>query len=55
MSDQLNKLIQKMHSEAQVTTQQLPQCPEISLWLVEPESMRRAFTQEEILLRSTVT
>ncbi len=49
MSDRLNKLIQKMHSEAQVTTQQLPQCPEISLWLVEPDSMRRAFTQEEIL------
>lgn len=49
MSDQLNTLIRKMHPEAQVTAQNLPQCPEISLWLVEPESMRRAFTQEEIL------
>lgn len=49
MSDQLNTLIRKMHPEAQVTAQHLPQCPEISLWLVEPESMRRAFTQEEIL------
>jgi len=49
MSDQLNTLIRKMHPEAQVTAQNLPQCPEISLWLVEPESMRRALTQEEIL------
>lgn len=48
-SDQLNRLITAMHPAASVTVQQLPECPDIRLWLVEPESMRRQFSQDEIL------
>ena len=46
---QLNQAISTMLDDARVSAQSLPQCPHISLWLVEPESMRRAFSQEEIL------
>lgn len=49
MTDRLNTCIRSMHDDAKVTVQALPQCPDISLWLVEPVSMQRAFTQEEIL------
>ncbi|MEK9766845.1 MAG: 50S ribosomal protein L11 methyltransferase [Thalassolituus sp.] len=49
----LNRLIQNMHPAARVSKQSLPQLPDdgpdIKLWLVEPESMRRQFTQDEIL------
>ena len=45
---ELNRLIQKMHPLASVTAQALPDCPDIALWLVEPESMNRAFSQEEV-------
>lgn len=38
-----------MLPDATVSQQALPQCPEITLWLVEPSAMRRPFSQEEIL------
>jgi len=38
-----------MLSDAYVSEQLLPQCPEIKLWLVDPLPMRRPFSQEEIL------
>lgn len=44
----LNRLIQKMHPQASVNVQTLPDCPNISLWLIEPESMNRAFSQQEV-------
>lgn len=44
----LNLAIGNMLSDANVCVQSLPQCPEISLWLVEPEAMRRQFFLEEI-------
>lgn len=46
---ELNQAIRQMLTDATVTAQVLPQCPEIHLWLVEPEAMRRPFTQDEIL------
>lgn len=45
----LNTAIARMLVDATVTAQRLPQCPEIELFLVEPESMRRPFSQEEII------
>lgn len=45
----LDALIKNMLTDACVTTQVLPQCEDIQLWLVEPERMRRPFSQEEIL------
>lgn len=45
----LNHCIRNMLSDASVTAQVLPQCPEIRLWLVEPQAMRRPFSQQEIL------
>ncbi len=45
----LNSCIQKMLYDARISAQILPQCPEIKLWLVEPEPMQRCFSQEEIL------
>lgn len=44
----LNTLIQTMLADAEVTPQVLPQCPEISLYLVDPISMQRPFTLDEI-------
>ena len=38
-----------MLSDASVSIQSLPQCEQIKLWLVEPEAMRRPFSQQEIL------
>lgn len=38
-----------MLSDASVSVQSLPQCQQIKLWLVEPEAMRRPFSQQEIL------
>ena len=49
MNERLNACIRTMHNDASVTVQALPQCPQISLWLVEPLSMQRAFSQDEIL------
>ncbi|MEH6448601.1 MAG: 50S ribosomal protein L11 methyltransferase [Oleispira sp.] len=45
----LNRCIQKMLSDAHLSQQVLPQCPEIKLWLVDPIPMRRHFSQDEIL------
>ncbi len=47
--DSLNIQIQKMLTDASVSVQLLPQCPQIKLWLVEPETMCRPFSQDEIL------
>jgi len=44
----LNTLIQTMLIDAQVSAQALPQCPDISLYLVQPESMQREFNLDEI-------
>src|SRR5690606_20843306 len=44
----LNSAIGRMLSDARVTAQTLPQCPQINLWLVEPEAMRRPFSADEI-------
>ena len=44
----LNKLIKKMLADAQVSVQGLPQCPDLSLYLVDPITMNRAFTLDEI-------
>lgn len=45
----LNNRIRHMLSDASVSVQTLPQCPPIRLWLVEPQAMRRPFSQDEIL------
>jgi predicted nicotinamide N-methyase len=44
----LNTLIQTMLSDARVSAQVLPQCPDISLYLVDPKSMQREFSLDEI-------
>lgn len=48
MQDQLNTLIETMLKDAFVSEQALPQCPEIKLWLVDPSTMQRPFTLDEI-------
>lgn len=48
MIDQLNHLIEKMLADAFVSAQALPQCPDIKLYLVDPSTMTRAFTLDEI-------
>jgi predicted nicotinamide N-methyase len=45
----LNLCLQKMLSDAHISKQTLPQCPQIKLWLVDPIPMQRPFTQDEIL------
>ncbi len=45
----LNECIQNMLPDARISEQELPQCKEISLWLVDPLPMQRSFSQEEIL------
>lgn len=45
----LNRCLQKMLSDARLSEQALPQCPEIKLWLVDPIPMQRHFSQDEIL------
>src|SRR5690554_292453 len=37
-----------MLNDAKVCVQSLPQCQDISLWLVEPNAMRREFSAEEV-------
>lgn len=44
----LDSLIQTMLSDASVTPQALPQCPDIQLYLVDPISMARPFSLDEI-------
>lgn len=48
MQKQLNTLIQTMLKDAYVSEQMLPQCPEIKLWLVDPSTMQRSFSLDEI-------
>lgn len=45
---QLDNAIHSMLADAEVSIQKLPQCPQISLWLVEPEAMRRPFSSDEV-------
>ncbi|MEN9465085.1 MAG: hypothetical protein RL217_1266 [Pseudomonadota bacterium] len=47
-AQQLNLAIGRMLNDASVSVQRLPQCPEIALWLVEPQAMRRRFSEEEM-------
>ena len=47
-AQQLNLAIGHMLNDARVAVQRLPQCPEIALWLVEPQAMRRRFSEEEM-------
>lgn len=49
LSDPLNSRVRNMLDDAKVTVQSLIECPEIELWLVDPQPMRRQFTQAEIL------
>ncbi|MEY8263988.1 MAG: 50S ribosomal protein L11 methyltransferase [Bermanella sp.] len=44
----LDKLIRTMLTDAFVSVQPLPQCPHISLYLVDPSTMDRPFTLDEI-------
>jgi predicted nicotinamide N-methyase len=46
--NRLNTLIKTMLADAEVSSQALPQCPDISLYLVDPVTMNRAFTMDEI-------
>ena len=48
MSTVLNPLIKTMLHDAFVSPQALPQCPEVSLYLVDPSTMDRAFTMDEV-------
>lgn len=45
----LNNRIKNMLDDAQISQQALPQCKEITLWLIDPAPMQRPFSQEEIL------
>lgn len=46
--NKLNTLIQTMLHDAKISVQALPQCPDISLYLVDPITMSRPFTLDEI-------
>lgn len=48
MNTTLDTLIKRMLHDARVSTQQMPQCPQIPLWLVDPAAMQRPFDMEEI-------
>lgn len=48
MNQRLDHLIQTMLADAFVSPQPLPQCSEIQLYLVDPSTMQRAFTLDEI-------
>jgi predicted nicotinamide N-methyase len=48
MSERLNTLIKTMLHDAYVSPQPLPQCPELSLYLVDPIAMNRPFDMDEI-------
>ncbi len=48
LKQRLNSLIQTMLKDAFVTPQALPQCPDIQLYLVDPKSMQREFSMDEI-------
>lgn len=48
MIDHLNTLIRNMLKDAFVSPQALPQCPQIQLYLIDPITMQRAFTMDEV-------
>ena len=48
MSEALNTLIKKMLDDAFISVQLMPQCPEIPLYLVDPSTMTRPFSHDEI-------
>lgn len=48
MTTLLNPLIKTMLHDAFVSPQALPQCPEVSLYLVDPSTMDRAFSMDEV-------
>lgn len=48
MKQELNHLIEKMLADAFVSAQALPQCPQLELYLVDPSTMQRPFTLQEI-------
>lgn len=48
MNTQLNSLIRNMLDDAFVSPQALPQCPEVQLFLVDPSTMQRPFTLDEV-------
>jgi len=45
----LTNCIKNMLPDASLCAQELPQCREIKLWLVDPTPMQRQFSQDEIL------
>ena len=45
----LNACIKNMLPDAFLSVQELPQCSDIKLWLVDPTPMQRRFSQDEIL------
>ena len=47
MTEKLQQAIKQMLADARVTEQVLPQCPDIRLWLVDPQPMQRPFSAEE--------
>ncbi len=48
MPHTLNPLIKTMLRDAFVSAQTLPQCPDVQLYLVDPSTMQRAFSLDEI-------
>lgn len=48
MPNTLNPLIQSMLHDAFVSPQALPQCPELQLYLVDPITMQRPFSLDEV-------
>lgn len=44
----LNHRLKRMLPDAHLRWQTLPQCPQIGLWLLNPDPLRRAFTAEEV-------
>lgn len=48
MSNALNTLIKKMLDDAFISVQAMPQCPEIPLYLVDPSTMTRPFSPDEV-------
>lgn len=45
---QINQQLKTMLTDATLTIQALPHCPEISLYLVEPNAMQRPFSSQEV-------
>lgn len=48
LENELTTSLQRMTDDARLSIQSLPQCPQISLYLIDPIKMRRSFSQEEV-------